>query len=642
MLNYRKLTMQNFLIFGEKVEIEFGGTGIRYIYGENLDITEHDLAADSTTMDERDVSSGSGKSTLPIGLLYAQHGIVWKKDKIPLSRIVNKKHKKNCEVTLEFDIDGKDIYCIKRYRDFKPYGNTVFFFKWDATKEEWIDRSCADSDETQERIDKVIGVNYTTALKTILFSRDEVKDFLDLTAGDRFKIFENIIQLNKFKEKFDIVDKQRKLLEKEIAVLINDRDASIKSKAMVQGYLTTEKNAIGKAVNDRQSRIEAATRRLAEIGDVDSVEVQISSLVSIYKQQLQYAADFVAAKKTLDGKTEVYAKLVREIQKAETLIESYERDLAKEPKKCLACGEVQDKQQHTDHQSRIQKLLDDQRDVLQQCHSDAEAIKIQCDNLNAEIAEIRRLLQETVALEKTVELQDAVKKIIYAEVKANTPVHLHDEVKSLVATITELKEQKADYTRAINYVRDIRKLNKDIRDFTNARKIKEKTLDICSIWLKVLDIREETSIKQLVIAKIIPAFNSILQEILDEIYNGLMKIQFDTYMNEVIEYESDESKKSELSTGERARINLCICFAVRELTTINMNAANALFMDEVFNSMDVYSINKFIALIKRRYAKQALVHIVSHSKGVEENLEADQIIKIQRKDRESKIIFVKQ
>ena len=114
MLNFQELTLQNFLVFGAKQTIRFDKTGVRYIFGENLDIIAND--EDAEEVDEKDVSSGSGKSTLPIGLLWVLYGEVKKKNKIPLTRIANKKYKKNVEGTVKFDIDGKELYWVKRYR----------------------------------------------------------------------------------------------------------------------------------------------------------------------------------------------------------------------------------------------------------------------------------------------------------------------------------------------------------------------------------------------------------------------------------------------------------------------------------------------------------------------------------------------
>ena len=639
MLNFRRLTLQNFLIFGEKQEIDFNGVGVRYIYGENCDIIEHDLSS-TEEIDERDISSGSGKSTLPIGALFALFGIVWKKDKIPLARVINKKYKKNCEVTVEFDIDGKDVYVVKRYREFKPYGNTVFLFKWNEVNQDWDNLSRADSDETQELIDKIIGVNYTTALKTILFSRDEVKDFLDLSATDRFKIFENIIQLNKFKEKYDVVDKKKKILEKEVAALLNEKQAAEKNKNFITNYLDNEKRQFEVTERKNEQEKTAAQQRLFEIGDINNIETQLDELVDLYHKQFARAAEFATTQKELQNATLAISHKKKIIQQIEDVLNGYLKDQNKEPQKCSACGEIQNKDHYLEHQNQLKNLIQSKQESLEHALSELNEKQKEIVKLEATLQSLKEEIVELTKKEKQNPIKDSTKKIIYNQIKNKQPVHLQEEVKALVAKINLLSNYKNDYSRCFKYVSDLRQLNKDIRKINQYINEKQKIIDICSIWISVLDVREETSIKQLVISKIIPAFNSILQETLDEIYNGLMQIQFDTMLNELIVYEGEEAKKSELSTGERARINLCINLSVYELTRINLNAANVIFMDEVFNSMDVYSINKFIGLIKRRYAKHSLVHIVSHSKGVEENLEADQVIKIQRKDRESKIIFI--
>ena len=636
MLNFQELTLQNFLVFGAKQTIRFDKTGVRYIFGENLDIIAND--EDAEEVDEKDVSSGSGKSTLPIGLLWVLYGEVKKKNKIPLTRIANKKYKKNVEGTVKFDIDGKELYWVKRYRAFKPHGNTVYLYRWDKKKKDWEDLSRADANETQEKINSIVGINYGTAMKAILFSRDDVQDFLDMPIADRFKIFENIIQLNKFKEKYEKVYKLKLDTEKELTKIDLEVSASNKAINMIVDYVAKEKKVVKDNINENAAQIGILNEKLFQIGDVDNVENDIAYLVKIYNQQISFASEFIELKNSKQS----LSFLMGTNQSAELLaaISKLKKQLEEEPKKCLSCGEIQDKEHYNQHKFDLEAFLIDKEQAYEKAVNEAVEIEVKTKKIDKRLDEIKVILLDLNKKAGAINLKASVKKVIYNEVKQGKEVALQAETKSILNELNKLKQFKPDYSRAINYINDLRKEKKALRDITLVQKEKQRTLAICLIWMKVLDVREETSIKQIIISRIIPAFNSILQLNLDDIYNGLLRITFDSFLNEVMVYEGEEAQISELSTGERARINLCINLAAFELTRINLNASNAIFMDEVFNSMDVYSINKFIKMIKNRYAKDCLIHIVSHSKGVEENLEADEVIKIQRKDRESKIIFV--
>jgi len=639
MLNFEELTIQNFLIFGKKQTIKFDKTGVRYIYGENLDILAADTSGDEE-IDERDVSSGSGKSSLPIALLFAIYGEVKKKNKIPLTRVANKKYKKNVEVTTTFNIDNKDRYLVKRYRAFKPHGNTVYLYKWDKSTKTWTDLSRSDSNETQELINKIVGYNFQTAMKVILFSRDDVQDYLDLPIADRFKVIENIVQLNKFKEKYDIVYKRKLDLEKKIVQINNSIEVNNRVKSQALTWFKTEKNAIKSNRERNKNRITELEQRLSSLGDVDTIEQEIKNIIDLYKEQINVASDFLQYEtkiKVLQKDVDIEKK-----QKDSTfkLIENYKKDLSAEPKKCKACGEIQDKDHYLEHKQSIEKFINIQTQALQKLIDNIEKIQSEIENYKSLKDEAKQTILDINTKIKASSLSENIKKIIYSEIKQGKEVALHAEVIEINNELNQLKSTIESKDR-------IKELTKSVRNLVHENIIlkkdlaaNSKQLNICLIWIKVLDVREETSIKQLVISKIVPAFNSILQIILDDIYNGLIHISFDSQLNEKIIYEGEEAQISELSTGERTRINLCINLTAYELTRINLNASNLIFMDEVFNSMDVYSINKFINMIKNKYAKNSLVHIVSHSKGVEENLDADEIIKIQRKDRESEIIFV--
>lgn len=641
MLNFEEASFQNLLIFGTKQTIKFKGTGIRYIYGENLDILESDNS-ENFELDERDISSGSGKSTLPINLLWVVYGEIRKKGKIALTRIANKKYKKNVEGIVIFNIDNKERYCVKRYRQFKPHGNTVYLYKWNEIKNDWEDLSRSDSNETQELINKIVGINYGTAMKAILFSRDDVQDFLDLPAVDRFKIFENIIQLNKFKEKFDKVYKSKLDLEKKLLSVSADYNTKLGGKKPVIEYFKKEIKALKQDRINNKVRIEGYRKQLAEMGDIDPEKVNesLEQLVSMYKMQMNHASIIVQATKELNQFKKDIVSNELKIEKALKQKSQYEDNLKGiKPHKCANCGELQNKEDYEDRLRYAQFLIDNLPDVSI-FQKETEEIRKQIESKNETIETNKASIIELNNMIAGLELDKKLKTYIIQEIKIGKEIKLQAEIKQITDDLNALLNMKQDYSSLKMYIADLRRFRKDIKTIGLEMHELKRQIDICQIWLKLLDAREENSIKQFVISKIIPAFNSLLQENLDEVYNGLLRINFDSFLNEKIIYEGDEAQITELSTGERARINLCINFSIYELTRINLNASNVLFLDEVFNSMDVYSINKFLAIIKKKYLATTLIHIVGHSKGLEENLDADEVIKIQRKDRESKIIFV--
>lgn len=642
MINFRKATFKNFLIFGDEPQtIEFNRTGIRYIYGQNQDIVLEDDSFNKEEYDEKDISSGSGKSSIPIGLLYGPYGVVQKKDKIALARVVNKKYKKNCEVTTEFDIDGKDIYLVKRYRAYKEFGgNALYFYKWDKVKNDWEDLSRADSDETQEKINKIIGINYATALKSILLSRDDTKDFLDMAAGDRFKIFENIIQLGKFKEKFDKLNESRLQLEKLLINIKTNLEAEKISKTKIYNYFKAEVKSHKATHAYNKTRIKELETSLLELGSVDytAINSDIENVIKYYSEQLQLASQIKNSRDFIQKTEKEITDLEKKLKEVVAAKKKYDEELLKEPAKCTNCKEMLDKKSHEKHLKNIQDLLS-KLTSTESIEKEIASKKTYIENSLKSAEESKKKILELNVLLKAITLDDKIKKRITNDLNNNKEIKLQQQVKEITTELASLKNYKDDYTRLHQFISDIKVSRLNIKNKLIEQKQKEKQLAITNIWIKVLDIRDENSIKQHVISKIIPAYNSILQENLNEIYNGIMRISFDSFLNEVIVYEGEEAKAEELSMGERARINLCINFSIYELTRMNLNASNVMFIDEMFNSMDVYSINKFIKLIKKKYAN-TLIHISGHSKGLEENLEADEIIKVERKDRESKIIFV--
>jgi len=185
MLKINSIEFENFLSFYGKHTYSFANNGMHWIKGINNDSEKKYARHDGLIH-----SVGSGKSSFTFVIQYAFFGEIEKN--VTKDKIINKEAEKNLFVSCDFECEN-ERYRIRRYRKHIDHGDKIFL-------EMFIDNDWKDitSSKPQEQINDLIVINQTTFLKSILYSREDDKQFFDSPNGERIKIFENIIQLNKF------------------------------------------------------------------------------------------------------------------------------------------------------------------------------------------------------------------------------------------------------------------------------------------------------------------------------------------------------------------------------------------------------------------------------------------------------------
>jgi len=238
------------------------------------------------------------------------------------------------------------------------------------------------------------------------------------------------------------------------------------------------------------------------------------------------------------------------------------------------------------------------------------------------------------------ELPADLKNIVINNANNNKPNTTTNEIREINHKIT-LKKQELENLKKNNILKFKNKIKQNEKELVLYRKKKEKIeirLKILDFWKQTLDMGNENSMKQHIIGRVIPIFNNLLQQNLDYVYNGNMSLMFDSNFRETMVYNGEDYNYDELSTGEKVKINLAINFSIFDMTRINLSGSNVIFLDEVFTNVDHYTIDAFIKLIKKKYAKDSAVYVISHQESVKELLKPLKIIEIVKENNTSKII----
>ncbi len=197
-LTFKKIEFKNFWTFGNnKQEFVFAKDGIYNITGWNKD---------KSGADDR-FRNGVGKSTLMQILHYALYGDSIG-GQISLAGLINNVNRKGMEVALDFSVDDTN-YRIERGR--KP--EYMRFYK---QGEEYIDQSLGDSRDTQQVIEKLIGISSDLFCQTVLLTC-QVPVYMKQPIAVRRNIIEQVLGFTAISEKVvklkDLIKQQKQDIE---------------------------------------------------------------------------------------------------------------------------------------------------------------------------------------------------------------------------------------------------------------------------------------------------------------------------------------------------------------------------------------------------------------------------------------------
>jgi DNA repair exonuclease SbcCD ATPase subunit len=168
---FKKITIENFKSIGPNpvtVNLDFHNTTL--LTGQN----------------------GAGKTSISEAIVWCIYGVT----KLKADNVVNKTVGENTKVELEFSENNKN-YVITRYRKHKTHKNNVYVF------EEGKNISLKNQVDTQDLIQKIIGIDSRAFMSSIVLSSETYKQFLRETNSVRLQIFESVFslrELNDFKK----------------------------------------------------------------------------------------------------------------------------------------------------------------------------------------------------------------------------------------------------------------------------------------------------------------------------------------------------------------------------------------------------------------------------------------------------------
>lgn len=596
MIKFLSLSLENFMSF-KHAELKYAGE-LTLVTGINYD-------------DPCTESNGSGKSSLAAeGLLWTlfEQGV---KEKSPEGSTLAGFRKDDvirhgaaqCRGLVRFELSGV-LYEVERTR--KRQGTGRFVVRADDTE-----IKAANTSETQEILNKLLGRSYSTFTQIELFGQG-TRRFTQAKESERKEILDDILGLHKFKSALGVVRKRRQSLqveENELNLHATRLEVTLEN---VKEQLETSKTIytvqLEKYKNWRKS---VRTRKETVKKDIIRVEKNLEQRegeVNQYMKQLK--------------------QLQQKLQKTDKAgSENFYEQL------CDRCSELRVKLEMANSSSEIlknsdvavcpvcrrditntlrEKLVKQSEKEIVQLSDELDTENKDAGKLHTEIVDIHKIELEVEGLERK---QQKIQSL--ADTQAQVLRTMHKQLHELDALTQPTGKPNA---------KEIEKLEKKAAKVSSELEAVQKKLKKLKTKMSDLDFWEvgfgNKGIKSLMLDSVLPVLNkkanAYLSHLMDE-----TEVEFDTQTYtvkgeprdalDVRIYLKGGNGYHIASGGERRRIDFCISLALQSLIASSSARSNIFVLDEPFESLDDAGIEAVVELLRQYAATEGVsVYVISH------------------------------
>jgi DNA repair exonuclease SbcCD ATPase subunit len=510
--------------------------------------------------------NGEGKSTILDALCFGLFGKPFRN--INKGQLVNSINNKNCLVTIEFDINGREY---KIVRGIKPH----VFEIW--VNDEVMNQDAAVRDYQKVLEQQILKLNYKTFTQVVILGSASFVPFMQLPTTQRREVIEDILDIKIFstmnsllKEKASETKESISRIENEIKVAKGQVD----SQTAIIKTLTEAKSDSIKGLVDKVRANEIS------IGESQNHINTISNEIQALREQTSTKAEIDAE---IEQAKNIRSKLNAKLEHCETHSEFFnENDV------CPSCsqGIAEDYKQ---------KVIDDLNSKILETTGKAEELDKILTHLNDQLSGINTILGQIT--DKNIELSTH-----------NSTVTLLNKQNSQLQA--EIESSKADTSNVDEEKRKLKELAQDALTKINSKTALQEHRnleEVASILLK------DTGIKTAIIREYLPVMNKMINKYLNAM-DTYIHFELDEAFNEKIRSRfRDEFTYASFSEGEKMRIDLAILFTWRQIAKMkNSVNTNLLLLDEIFDSsLDTAGTDYFLNLMNQ-LGDKSNIFVISH------------------------------
>jgi DNA repair exonuclease SbcCD ATPase subunit len=529
-------------------------------------------------------TNGAGKSTVLDALTFVLFNKAFRK--INKNQLINTTNEKDCLVEIEFSVNSRE-YLVRR--GIKP-GVFDIIVNGVALHKESDDR-------LNQKIleDNILKLNYKSFTQIVILGSSTFVPFMQLTTANRREVIEDLLDIRIFS-----------VMNTLIKEIIRQQKDEIKSlelrKQNLNDKVTMQKNFIEELENRGNANIDANQEKISKLNvEIDIYMRNNSSTEEEIFKYIKEQEEVTGADHKLIKLNNLKGKIS---QKVSTITK--EHKFFTENSVCPTCTQT------IEEDFRLNRIEDAQ-------------------NKAKELQKGFQELDDTIKFEQERErqftlLSKEITKLNHEVSQNNTRISLNQrqmrDLESQIQKITEqLKNRNIENCKLDEFRENLQKTIEDISE----KKEKIVNYDFAYSLLK------DDGVKTKIIKKYLPFINQQVNRYLQ---------MMDFYINFHLDEEFNESIKSPIhedfsyssfSEGEKAKINLALVFAWREVARLKNSAnCNLLIFDEIFDSsLDSFGTEEFLKIIQY-VIKDVNVFVISHKEGMQDKFTS--VIKFEKRN----------
>ena len=589
-MKFKTLTITNFMSYKTAV-LNLEKRGLTLIEGQKNGVTSF--------------SNGSGKTNLLESIIWCLWGTLYSK-KVPANDVVFD-GKGDCSVSLEVD-----NFVVTRYRKHRRFKNELHLFI------DGKDARGAKDDDTQEKINKLLGSTFESFSQSVFLGQGVLKSFASATETERKIILEKLLGNERYQEVLkNIVSPNLKKIKEKLEDLNDDFELLTEEKSKSLGRVDFLKDKHRLFEKEKNVKVEGLKAKL-NITRVASPDTksgkEIETEIAEHEHRISDLEESLKSLPTLDAEilqsVKALSRLEMEHDRHTSDVEKLENQLrapitALVNKNCPTCGKKVEEADVALYKKKIEDQLEtlkksaviglkplradltrkkEEKEKLLQTRHKIDTIRKYISDLRHELADISKQ-EEKERLEKEkikVALKEAVDQTSpYPELIAKE----ESEVKELVKKEADLLEQ-------------ISKVKEEIPYWETYENIFSRT-----------GRQELPSIPSLRLDNILPQLTDGTNRRLREL-NPDLTAEFDTTSTTqrgkatdkfsiVIKNANGADVYGGNSGGERKLVDIAIMLALGEIVSgRNRQKIPILLLDELFSYLDTTNAESVMDLLR--------------------------------------------
>ena len=512
-------------------------------------------------------SNGAGKSTILDALTFVLYNKPFRK--IKKSQLINTVNEKECEVQIEFEIQGR-IYTI--VRGMKP---TLFEIYVDGKKQ---DQFANQNDQQAHLEDNILRLNYKSFTQTTILGSATFVPFMQLGGSDRRAIVEDVLDIKIFSGMAKILREKISKANTEI------RELTIK-KEMIEEKIQMQKNFIADLDKTGQKKIKSTNEKIHNLmSDSSSLMEENKEIQEDIENNRQPQLEKLSsAKGSLQKKNTIKAKLEQKIQNITSDHKFFVDNVS-----CPTCG------QHIEEEFRLNKIED---------------IEGKVKEINSAYTDLTKSINTEKEKEaKFIDLSKQITKLTNDISTNNFKIsEYHRQIRQYESEVQEITQQieNRNTERAT-----LKSLKTDLKVVETNKANHSENIDYLDFANSMM---KDSGVKAKIIKRYLPVMNQKINKYL-QMMDFYINFTLDEQFNECIKSPIHEKFSYEsFSEGEKMRIDLAILFTWRDIAKMkNSSSTNILILDEIFDSsLDSNGTDEFTKIIKY-VIKDAYVFMISH------------------------------